>query len=1404
MITSRGWISDILVWGLVITIPAVGAQSGRGPSKETNRKADERRSELLSNLVEIKDSPAECYDLLKRRLLEGHFDDVKAGLDLRDDRGRRIFGDYRFAQLRALCARATFLRYNYHTAPLGWPSEKEGQRLRQLATEATAAYEEAYRLAPTDFERACVYARWHEIHTRGRFEADSLLLRSGSPLEYQDKAVDEVLSSQASRLRSTAARALDSANEGKPLGADSKAAFLDVLTDEYRKLGRIGVPEGVFREVLNDLPEFLQKGIHRSVLIEPKAKRIMIRYHLWYALTGPRPDEIDDEFISRQVQTVDKWIRERFAKELSARDADEASAIFLNCVNFVRENCFLPRLQRPVWPFEWSEPKNEYEKNTEDDIRERIDQTVARIVKDWNRQMSRRRSLGNVQEEFRQRTEMTIKSMTAGLLSELTRFQRFSHLRHPPGAIFREGSGGGIAGFWVFQTDKYAPVPPYPWKKRITPVDSCTASTRQIASRALQALGRDDTATLDTLLSESTGFSKQDLHELTATLKDKIYASTPERMQEIEDLLIEKPWSWSAVRVRPPTEGAEKTLALIFQWKHRAYWLAWAGLVEGGEKASLADRLAQLKPGLMLPSTPEPVEIAEPVGLVSVDDISEMQSLEPIDAGHSWRVRLALADGDAAPWKLLYCRAEWTDQDRPARPVPFGGYIARHLGPVIWTISKDGFRETGPDLNSRPAPPMSIGGNGSVYAATLPLSGFEQAYLQVYSAFDGRELARRCITADDSSAWPWGQFMTHQKSQPFGVSADFDAACPGMPAFKPQPTKTTDSGGPSISLSLKDGFFSLKSDKRILPTRGSRLLARWWLNGEPVSPKPGGGFTVADSPRTEGLAGLLRLPAKLPTAVLKARPGDEVGLQVMLSPDRIESPALNPDSSQCIASLDIRESPTVPILSNRLDFKVDAGMIVPRSSTPATAANLKKLVDAIRKGNTRTVRRLVSECPQLARALDTSGRSALEITCRERPRARYLGPWKIGGDADARHWKERAEIAEILIDYGADVNAETGMRQTPLHTLVDPLFSFRPDDMPPVELVRTLLNRGANPELGGHRGTDLQQAVRPLRSGESRFMGPIVKMLLEYDADVFAVREPWAREPVYDLVDELTEKGHADVAALVRKHGAFRRKELSLSVRAGVEEFLERVRNADEKALLSLSRELPWMVGIELPRLGRSLQNEYGPDLKGIRSISRLYLSGDWAEVTLPTGREGEKANVRIVLMRYPGGAYHAVEAGWTDGSHLGSRIRDASTHHRGLMNAVYSAFGWMHKCEVSGGLSSTGYPSRIPLISIRSERGRLIVRGRNVPSWTYFHAELTPALAWYWDHVWSLRLASTMTFTRDGRTMAMAGGSLTLQNKDKTIVFTKSDGHVLMETGGEEILGDEFVLNLTTLEVER
>jgi len=512
---------------------------------------------------------------------------------------------------------------------------------------------------------------------------------------------------------------------------------------------------------------------------------------------------------------------------------------------------------------------------------------------------------------------------------------------------------------------------------------------------------------------------------------------------------------------------------------------------------------------------------------------------------------------------------------------------------------------------------------------------------------------------------------------------------------------------------------------------------------------------------------------------------------------------VNTESSQCIACLDIDDSPVVPLSSNRLDFKVNAAVISQRSSKPVTAASLKKFTDAICEGNTRTVRRMVSECPQLARAPDASGRSALEITCRERPRARYLGPLKIGGDANVKHWRERAEIAEILIDYGADVNAKIRARSTLLHTVVDPIFSYRTDDVPPVELLRTLLDRGANPELSSRKGTVLLEAVENLRSERSKMMAPVIEVLLEYGADVLAVCEPWHGEPVYELVDELTKQGHKNLADLIRKRGAIRRKDLGLAVRAGVEEFLGRMRNADENALLSLEKELPWTRNIRILSVGRNLQKEYGSDLKDVGSIAALLLRGDWAEVTLPTGHSGDKAYMRIVLMRYPGGAYHAVEAGWTDGRDLGGRIRNASMHYDDLMNAIYSAFGWAHMYEVSGG-RKTGYPRNIPLVSIRSEQGRLAVRGRNVPAWVHFRVELTPETVWHWDDTWSLNLASHMTFATDDRRMVLADGSLTVQNKDRIVVFTTSEGQVRMEADGKESLGKEFVLDLNTLEVAR
>jgi hypothetical protein len=541
--------------------------------EDADQNADGQRKEFLNSLIEIEDSPDECYDMLKRRLLEGHFGDVKAGLDLRDAEGRRIFEGYRFAKLRALCARAVFQRYNFRTAQLGWPTEQEGERLRQLARETTAAYEEAFRLAPTDFDRACIYARWHEIHTHRRFEADSRHLRSGSPLEHQDKPVDEVLASQVSRLRSAATEVLGSAAPYyKPMGAAAKTAFLDVLTDECRKLGRMGVPEEIFQEILEDLPDFLQKAIHPHLLSHPHDEQMTIRYHLWYALTGPRPDRIGEEFISQQVQTVNQYIIEEFTGKLPGWYAEETSRFFIERAILVRGKCFVPRLKRPIWPFLWSEPSNKYQKSIEASILEQIDNTVKQKLQ-HDRITASFPTFGRSEEDMQERIAETASQIAIILMLKLRGFNRVAYLRNAPGVFVTTigGTAHDQSGIRVRTIGKHQPVPQYPWKKTITPMDSSTASTsstRKFAKRVLKAMATDDVATLDTLLTESKGFSKQDVQEITGMLKDEIYSSAPERMQEIEDLMIEKPWSWSAVSVRAPTEGADNTLALIIRWNH--------------------------------------------------------------------------------------------------------------------------------------------------------------------------------------------------------------------------------------------------------------------------------------------------------------------------------------------------------------------------------------------------------------------------------------------------------------------------------------------------------------------------------------------------------------------------------------------------------------------------------------------------------------------------------------------------------------------------------------------------------------------------------------------------------------------------------------------------------------------
>lgn len=823
----------------------------------------------------------------------------------------------------------------------------------------------------------------------------------------------------------------------------------------------------------------------------------------------------------------------------------------------------------------------------------------------------------------------------------------------------------------------------------------------------------------------------------------------------------------------------------------------------------------------------EAAEIGTPAIVASLGSIDSIDSVGPIDAGYGWRVQLALADyGPLSPAQALYCRAEWTDPNRPAKAVPFGRFAGKHVGPVLWRLSEGGFRE-GPLRPSRePAPPMTLRGDGCIYAAVLPPSGAGEVYIQVYSAFDGRELARQRVALPDAPVSPWGRFMAHRAGELFGVAMHFEPAFVGLPAFRPLPAPSDPSPPTKLTLGLVDGLFALKADARILPYRGGRLLARWWVNDRPLTPQTAGETSLITYPDATTLATLFRVPATLPVASLNVQPGDKVSLQVMLAPDRVDWSAAYDAGGQNILCLDAEDIPTGPVVSNRIDFQVTATMLAQRNPAAPTTAQVAQLGHAIERRDVSEVRRTLAACPRLVGdgVADSAGptgasspkvsggvvdgpatfmfgrsqQTALEYLCRLRPEPRELLWWRLGGNVTRRYWRQTAEVAEALIDYGADVNTQTRRNDTLLHALLDfPSSSVRQGkDAPPVELMQVLFGRGANPNVTEARDTLLWQVVEKIQSYDLSNQRPVVECLLENGANVFAVKEPFQREPVFEQADALG----AALGDPIKRVGQARLAALEPRITLGVEELLADLRNADREALLTLERELPCWEGFHWARMGRSLHESLGVGLECLGPITGIRVAGPWAEAFLPTGRPGDRAYLHIVLMRYPGGAYHAIRASLTSvQTQTDANSIEGST--RQIIAAIDYALGRIDASAASGHRKGT-IPRGVEALVVTDGRGRLAVESVQPPGWRSFYAELTPSAVLLWEDAWELSLGTQATWETAPRQIVVEDGVLTVRNDATTLTFDVHNDQVRLRTDGSERLAPQFRVDMQTLEV--
>jgi len=347
--------------------------------------------------------------------------------------------------------------------------------------------------------------------------------------------------------------------------------------------------------------------------------------------------------------------------------------------------------------------------------------------------------------------------------------------------------------------------------------------------------------------------------------------------------------------------------------------------------------------------------------IASVTHFDQLRGQRPIRLDANWEVRFGLRDGGAesGPWRLLYCLANWTNKSDPPSLGYEGKAFGEPLGPVFYRVSMG---EQAPVAAH--ARMMFAGGYTppeGLYCGMVLTAWQGKYHIDVFSR-DGKNIASRTIHVDEPRPLHWQEFACREGAvlrSPVAARPEFvgtwplwenggkigsqlQQRCP-LPGTIPMPNAWIDYVGRKatairegeriypLTLSLTDGHFVIRSSVNLVDWPDFHLLARWWVNDQPISARRPEGISMREIGRQVSSTKEMRVRFGLPDALGQLEPDDRVALQVLYSPAMIEQVPINSVSLACLraASCHKSETPAVPMTSNRIEFTVTKAMFLP-------------------------------------------------------------------------------------------------------------------------------------------------------------------------------------------------------------------------------------------------------------------------------------------------------------------------------------------------------------------------------------------------------------------------------------------------------------------------------------------